>query len=68
MLCPNLAGHNYFELGGLGMRFGLAEDSTHNIRKALSRYLARGECLVHAAIIITNIIIIIYNSTHKSAH
>lgn len=52
------------------MWFKLAEeDSFHNIRKAFSRYLARGECSIHAAIIIIIIIniIIIYSSTRKSA-
>lgn len=54
------------------MWFGLAEeDSCHNTRKALSRYLARGECSIHAVIIIiiiiNIIIIIIYISTRKSA-
>lgn len=53
------------------MWFKLAkEDSFHNIRKAFSRYLARGECSIHAAIIIIIVIIniiIIYSSTRKSA-
>ena len=68
MLCPNHSGHSVLNGEVWECGFGwLKKTQLRMFGKHLAEYLARGECSIHVAIIIINIIIIIYMSTQKSA-